>query len=78
MRLQRSFLLSLQSLLLAKVAFAAFGFTTSGNSINVDTNAGLLFTVDKSTGDISSMKFNGIEVPLDRRFDSAFVLIQLL
>ncbi|KAJ2926778.1 hypothetical protein H1R20_g10303, partial [Candolleomyces eurysporus] len=62
MRLQRSFLLSLQSLLLAKVAFAAFGFTTSGNSINVDTNAGLLFTVNKATGDITSMKFNGIEV----------------
>ncbi|KAJ2919028.1 hypothetical protein MD484_g1464, partial [Candolleomyces efflorescens] len=62
MRLQHSFLLSLQSLLLAKVAYAAFGFTTSGNSINVDTNAGLLFTVDKSSGDITSMKFNGIEV----------------
>ncbi|KZW01225.1 hypothetical protein EXIGLDRAFT_738563 [Exidia glandulosa HHB12029] len=38
---------------------AAFGFSTSGNNINVDTGANLTFTVDKTTGDITSMLFNG-------------------
>ncbi|EJD41177.1 polysaccharide lyase family 4 protein [Auricularia subglabra TFB-10046 SS5] len=39
--------------------WAAFGFTTSGNSLIIDTGANLVFTVDKTTGDITSMNFNG-------------------
>ncbi|KAF5336323.1 hypothetical protein D9611_006470 [Ephemerocybe angulata] len=57
-----SFLVCLQALLFAKVAYAAFGLTESGNSLIADTNAGLVFTVDKTNGDVTSMKFNGIEV----------------
>ncbi|KAF9522722.1 rhamnogalacturonase B [Crepidotus variabilis] len=38
-----------------------FGYTTSGNSIVVTTDGGLTFTVDKTSGDITSMVFNGIE-----------------
>ncbi|KAK7451097.1 hypothetical protein VKT23_012773 [Stygiomarasmius scandens] len=45
--------------LLPKVA--GFGVTQSGNSLIVDTSGGLIFTVDKTNGDITSMKFNGIE-----------------
>ncbi|KIY70849.1 polysaccharide lyase family 4 protein [Cylindrobasidium torrendii FP15055 ss-10] len=40
---------------------AAFGLKESGNNYVVDTNAGLVFTVDKTSGDITSMVFNGIE-----------------
>ncbi|KAK0204006.1 polysaccharide lyase family 4 protein, partial [Desarmillaria ectypa] len=40
---------------------AGFGLTVSGNSYIVDTSAGLIFTVDSTSGDITSMKFNGIE-----------------
>ncbi|KAJ3565880.1 hypothetical protein NP233_g7360 [Leucocoprinus birnbaumii] len=43
-------------------AFAAFGLTESGNTYTVDTNAGLVFKVDKTNGDITSMVFNGKEV----------------
>ncbi|KAF6757782.1 rhamnogalacturonase B, partial [Ephemerocybe angulata] len=57
-----SFLVCLQALLFANVAHAAFGLTESGNSLIADTNAGLVFTVDKTNGDVTSMKFNGIEV----------------
>ncbi|KAG8688067.1 hypothetical protein FRC11_006114 [Ceratobasidium sp. 423] len=42
-------------------ALAAFGVTESGNSFIVDTAGGLVFTVDKTTGDITSMLFNDIE-----------------
>ncbi|KAK0438360.1 polysaccharide lyase family 4 protein [Desarmillaria tabescens] len=38
-----------------------FGLTVSGNSYIVDTSGGLIFTVDSTSGDITSMKFNGIE-----------------
>lgn len=40
---------------------AGFGLTESGDSYIVDTSAGLIFTVDSTSGDITSMKFNGIE-----------------
>ncbi|KAF9457557.1 polysaccharide lyase family 4 protein [Collybia nuda] len=42
-------------------AAAAFGLTTSGSSFIVDTDGGLVFTVNSSNGDVTSMKFNGIE-----------------
>ncbi|TFK41661.1 rhamnogalacturonase B [Crucibulum laeve] len=38
-----------------------FGLTESGNSYIVDTSGGLIFTVDKTSGDITSLNFNGIE-----------------
>jgi rhamnogalacturonan endolyase len=38
-----------------------FGVTTSGNSLIVDTSGGLIFTVDKTSGDITSLLYNGIE-----------------
>ncbi|KAF5348362.1 hypothetical protein D9758_010904 [Tetrapyrgos nigripes] len=38
-----------------------FGVTTSGNNLNVDTSAGLTFTVDRTTGDVTSILFNGIQ-----------------
>ncbi|QRW13534.1 rhamnogalacturonate lyase [Ceratobasidium sp. AG-Ba] len=58
-----SSVLSLSLLLssLAAPVFAGFGVTVSGNSLIVDTAGGLVFTVDKNSGDITSMKYNGIE-----------------
>lgn len=47
--------------LAAAPAWAAFGYTTSGNLVTVDTAGGLVATVDMSTGDITSMLFNGIQ-----------------
>jgi len=41
--------------------FGAFGVTTSGGSYTVDTGAGLVFKVNQSSGDITSLNFNGIE-----------------
>jgi rhamnogalacturonan endolyase len=39
-----------------------FGYTESGNNIVVTTDGGLVFTVNKSNGDVTSMVYNGIEV----------------
>ncbi|EAU81474.2 rhamnogalacturonase B [Coprinopsis cinerea okayama7 len=58
----RWLLRSLQLALIAKTAYAAFSLTESGNNFIVDTNAGLIFTVQRNTGDITSLRFNGIEV----------------
>ncbi|KAL1758883.1 polysaccharide lyase family 4 protein [Schizophyllum commune] len=41
---------------------AGFGLTESGSSFIVDTNAGLVFTVDSSSGDLTSIVFNDVEV----------------
>lgn len=48
-------------LILARVAFASWGYTTTSTSYVVDTGAGLVVTVSKSNGDITSMKYNGVE-----------------
>ncbi|KAJ7092339.1 polysaccharide lyase family 4 protein [Mycena belliarum] len=40
---------------------AGFGLVASGNNFVVTTDGGLIFTVDKTTGDITSMLFNGIQ-----------------
>ncbi|KAK4213772.1 rhamnogalacturonase B [Rhypophila decipiens] len=40
---------------------AAFGLTSKGNSFSVDTNAGLIFEVSKSNGDITSLLYNGVQ-----------------
>ncbi|KAH7107644.1 polysaccharide lyase family 4 protein [Auriculariales sp. MPI-PUGE-AT-0066] len=39
-----------------------FGLVESGNNYVVTTNGGLVFTVDKTSGDITSLVFNGVEV----------------
>ncbi|KAF3941112.1 hypothetical protein ABW19_dt0207972 [Dactylella cylindrospora] len=44
-----------------RVSLAAFGITTSGNNFQVDTGGGLIYQVSKSTGDVVSLKFNGVE-----------------
>ncbi|KAH9477959.1 putative rhamnogalacturonate lyase A [Psilocybe cubensis] len=56
----RAFSFAVQLAVLATSVWA-FGVTTSGNSLVVDTSGGLVFKVDKTTGDITSMVFNGIE-----------------
>src|ERR1043166_6788088 len=40
---------------------ATFGVTTAGSSYVVDTGAGLVFKVDQSSGDITSIVLNGTE-----------------
>ncbi|KAI5832262.1 polysaccharide lyase family 4 protein [Schizophyllum commune Tattone D] len=57
----RSFLLGLVYAAVFALSVRAFGLTESGNNYVVDTSGGLVFTVDKTSGDITSMKFNGIE-----------------
>ncbi len=48
-------------LLLPVRLFGAFGITSSGGFYTVDTGAGLVFMVEQSNGDITSLKFNGTE-----------------
>lgn len=59
----------LLSFVCAQDTFAAFGLTTTTDFYTVDTGAGLVFSVRRtdngvstqSAGDISSLKFNGVE-----------------
>ncbi|EIM82884.1 polysaccharide lyase family 4 protein [Stereum hirsutum FP-91666 SS1] len=48
---------------LATLVSSVLGWTVtvSGNNYIVDTSGGLIFTVDHTTGDITSMLYNGIE-----------------
>jgi rhamnogalacturonan endolyase len=41
--------------------YGAFGVTSSGGVYTVDTGAGLVFKVNQSSGDITSLNFNGTE-----------------
>jgi rhamnogalacturonan endolyase len=41
---------------------AAIGVTDNGTTIVVDTHAGLVYTVKKSSGDVTSIKWNGTEL----------------
>jgi len=41
--------------------FGAFGVTSSGGFYTVDTGAGLVFKVNQSSGDTTSLNFNGTE-----------------
>lgn len=52
---------SLLLLLFARVAVATWGYTVSGNSYIIDTGANLVVTVSSVNGDITSMKYNGVE-----------------
>lgn len=47
--------------LLAHVALATWGYTTTSTSYIVDTGAGLVVTVSNTNGDITSMVYNGVE-----------------
>ncbi|TFK40637.1 Rhamnogalacturonase B, N-terminal-domain-containing protein [Crucibulum laeve] len=44
---------------LLPAVFAAFGVTTSGNNLLVDSGGGLVTTINKSNGDITSLVYNG-------------------
>lgn len=48
-------------LLLAQVAFAAWGYTETSDSYIIDTGKGLVVTVSTENGDITSMKYNNVE-----------------
>lgn len=48
-------------LLLARVAFAAWGYTETDGAYVIDTGADLVVTVSSSNGDITSMVYNGVE-----------------
>ncbi|CAN8104164.1 unnamed protein product [Discula destructiva] len=48
-------------LLLARVAFAAWGYTETSDSYIIDTGKGLVVTVSTENGDITSMLYNGVE-----------------
>ncbi|KAF6786159.1 rhamnogalacturonase b [Colletotrichum sojae] len=54
-----SFLAGLASL--AGTADAAFGLTTTDTTFKVDTNGGLVFEVSKTTGDVTSLLYNGVQ-----------------
>ena len=41
--------------------FGAFGVTSSGGYYTVDTGGGLVFKVNQSSGDVTSLNFNGTE-----------------
>ncbi|KAF9454776.1 polysaccharide lyase family 4 protein [Macrolepiota fuliginosa MF-IS2] len=49
-------------------AFAAFGVTTSGNNMLVDSGAGLVTTINEANGDITSILFNGKQLQDSSKF----------
>ncbi|KAG6918336.1 hypothetical protein DXG01_015195 [Tephrocybe rancida] len=49
-------------------AFAAFGITTSGSNLLVDTGAGLVTTINKANGDITSLLYNGKQLQDSSKF----------
>ncbi|KAF9021055.1 Rhamnogalacturonase B, partial [Hymenopellis radicata] len=49
-------------------AFAAFGITTSGDNMLMDTGGGLVVTIDTSNGDITSIDFDGTELQDSSKF----------
>ncbi|KAL0576044.1 hypothetical protein V5O48_005925 [Marasmius crinis-equi] len=63
-------LLGLVSAYLACIpaVFAAFGVTTSGNNLLVDSGAGLVTTINKANGDITSLNFNGKQLQDQSKF----------
>lgn len=46
---------------LPAAVFAAFGYTDDGSNYVIDSGAALVIKVSKTTGDITSMKYNGKE-----------------
>ena len=56
------FLATLTTFLLApSVAFAAWGYTDDGKNYVIDTNANLVVKVSKTNGDMTSIKYRGVE-----------------
>lgn len=51
-----------------RIAYAAFGITSGSGYVDVDTNAGLVFRVKTSNGDITSIKYNGKECQDQSKF----------
>src|SRR5262249_34423755 len=60
-RVLLSSVVPLLALLAPPPARAAFGYSDNGVAYVVDTGAGLVFQVDKTSGDIASIVFNGVE-----------------
>lgn len=52
---------ALSLLMIAEIARASFGLTSGGGVYTVDTGAGLVFKVNQSNGDVTSLNFNGTE-----------------
>ncbi|KAG9099292.1 hypothetical protein FS749_001609 [Ceratobasidium sp. UAMH 11750] len=48
--------------------FAAFGVTSGSGYLSVDTGAALVFRVSTSNGDITSLKYNGVEYQDSSKF----------
>ncbi|KAJ7645492.1 polysaccharide lyase family 4 protein [Mycena polygramma] len=59
---------SLAFLALLPSAFAAFGVTTSGSNLLVDSGAGLVTTINTANGDITSLNFNGKQLQDSSKF----------
>ena len=56
------FLTTLTTFLLAPAAvFAAWGYTDDGKNYVIDTNANLIVKVSKTNGDMTSIKYRGVE-----------------
>ncbi|GAA5919104.1 hypothetical protein JCM6882_005123 [Rhodosporidiobolus microsporus] len=49
-------------------ALAAFGVSTSGSTLTVDSGSNLVFTINTSNGDIRSMKYKGKELQDQSKF----------
>ncbi|THU95078.1 polysaccharide lyase family 4 protein [Dendrothele bispora CBS 962.96] len=49
-------------------AFAAFGITTSGSNMLVDSGAGLVTTINTANGDITSLNFNSVQLQDSSKF----------
>ncbi|KAL6705105.1 hypothetical protein ACN47E_007364 [Coniothyrium glycines] len=55
------FLTGLVTLLLPTTALAAWGYTDDGKAYVIDTNANLVVKVSKTNGDMTSIKYRGVE-----------------
>jgi rhamnogalacturonan endolyase len=49
-------------------AASTFGVTSGGGKFTVDTGANLVFQIAQSTGDLTSLKYNGVELQSQSRF----------
>ncbi|KAK7464908.1 hypothetical protein VKT23_006116 [Stygiomarasmius scandens] len=60
--------LALAFLACVPTVFAAFGVTTSGSNMLVDSGAGLVTTINTANGDITSLDFNGVQLRDSSKF----------
>ncbi|KAG8744081.1 hypothetical protein FRC10_010868 [Ceratobasidium sp. 414] len=61
-------IITLLSLFCFRIALATFGVTPGSGYLSVDTDAGLVFRVKTSNGDITSLKYNGKECQDQSKF----------